>query len=65
MGGTTPGQVVLGGKRKQIEQAKGQASKLCSSVVSASVPALSLCLGFPRRDGMITYERNKPFLEFF
>lgn len=56
MGGTTPGQVVVGGKRKQIEQAKGQASKLCSSVVSASVPALSLCLGFPRRDGMITYE---------
>lgn len=56
MGGTTPGQVVLGGKRKQIEQAKEQASKLCSSVVSASVPALSLCLGFPRHDGTIMCE---------
>lgn len=48
MGGATPGQVVVRGYKKADWASHGkQASKQCSSLVLALVPALSSCPDFP------------------
>ena len=57
MGGATPGQVVLGCKRKQAEQALMSKPVSIPLMVSASVPASAFISGLCFR----VWKTNKPF----
>lgn len=65
--GATPGQVVLGAKRKKTDLSKpwrtNQETALLHDLCyhsSLQVPSLSSCLGF-LRGRTVTYKLNKPF----